>query len=128
MARLALRNITLLNLAASDSTTLAGMTIPKFDTGLDNYYMAQLTKEASEFSVLCARVDGLALRHPISLVKIDAEGHEMSVLRGMIEVLRRDHPTLIVEDSVPETIPFLQELGYVSEQLEGSSNRVFRVG
>lgn len=126
VARLAHQNVTLLNIAASDSTAVVGMTIPRFESGLDNYYMAHLSNEKSDLNVLCEPVDGLSLPRRVSLVKIDAEGHELSVLKGMRHVLQRDRPTLIVEDNVPEVIPFLQGLRYSSERLEGSSNRIFR--
>jgi hypothetical protein len=59
-------------------------------------------------------------------VKVDVEGHQLAVVRGMMELLRRDHPTLIVETSSDEVIGLLTSLGYVTEQLAGSPNRLFR--
>jgi FkbM family methyltransferase len=125
VARLPHRNVTLLNAAASDAARVQGMNIPRFDTGLDNFYMAQLTDDAGALSVLCVTIDGLDLHQPVRLVKVDAEGHEVAVLKGMRRVLERDRPLLIVEDSSPEIATFLDGLGYESERHVGSSNRVF---
>ena len=43
VARAGVRNVTLLNAAASDKTDVVKMDIPSFDTGLDNYYMANIS-------------------------------------------------------------------------------------
>lgn len=123
------RNISLINAAASESVGLSGMNVPT-DTSLNNYYRAQLSgsEQASGLQVLCLSVDSLALPHSITLAKVDAEGHELSVLLGMKGLLERDHPTIIVEDNDAGVLPFLEGLGYSSERLEGSINRVFRAG
>jgi FkbM family methyltransferase len=123
------QNITLVNAAAAESTRLAAMSIPTFDdTGLTNFYQAQLAdvQHESALHVMCIAVDALDLPHPIRLVKIDTEGHELAVLRGMVKLLKRDRPTLIVEDNAPEVGSFLTALGYQAEKLPGSSNYVFK--
>jgi len=79
-----LNNITLINAAASDSVGLVGMEIPQFDNGLDNYYMAHTSIDASRFRTLQIPIDSLALPHSILLAKIDTEGNELLVLRGMV--------------------------------------------
>jgi FkbM family methyltransferase len=126
VARLRCTNVTLVNAAASDSTRAVGMSLPTFDSGLTNFYMAKLGEGAMDVQVLTLAVDGFRIPQPIKLVKIDAEGHEVSVLRGMVELLRRDHPDLIVEDNSPEIEPYLTGLGYTAERLAGSSNAIFR--
>ena len=120
-----LSNITLINAAASDSSGIVGMEVPRFDTGLDNFYMAHLSKNRGAIQVLSMPVDSLMIPLRVSLVKIDAEGSELQVLRGMVRLLKRDHPTLIVEDNVSEVTPFLTNLGYWSGKIKGSSNRIF---
>jgi FkbM family methyltransferase len=126
VAMLRTKNVTLINAAASDKACVAGMAIPKFRTGLDNNYMAQLSTMDSTLQVLCLPVDSLCLPHPVCLVKIDAEGHELSVLKGMAALLQRDHPTLIVEDNSAAVPELLEGYGYTNEKLPGSSNRLFR--
>lgn len=126
MTLLRAKNVTLLNIAASDSFILQGITIPTFDHGSKNYYMAHLTNNNPDFSVLCLPIDTLHLPHTIRLVKIDAEGHDYQVLKGMKNLLKRDCPTLIVESCSAEVISFLNEIGYSHEKNEGSPNLVFQ--
>jgi len=119
-----LKNVTVVNMAASRTTQMLGMSVPKFDSGLDNYYMAHLTENGGMFQVLCAPVDNFGFEK-ISLVKIDAEGHELDVVKGMAELIKRDHPVLIVELSGDETKELLESFGYESTRQPGSSNRIF---
>jgi len=72
--------------------------------------------------VRALRVDELELQN-VGLVKIDVEGHERAVLRGMRATLERTRPSLLVEiwsDTVfpwyaterAATLAYLSELGY----------------
>lgn len=121
------RNVTLINSAVSENINVMGMEIPKFDSGLNNYYQACLTNQKTNLNVFCINIDSLSLPHSITLVKIDTEGHEFSALKGMTELLLRDHPILIVEDNSPQIITFLDKFGYLSKKLENSNNRVFQI-
>jgi FkbM family methyltransferase len=114
-------NVTLLNVAASDRTTIAGVDIPLFSDGLTNYYQAHLTTGSATLRILAIPVDALALP-AVKLVKIDVEGHELPALHGMRRLLERDHPVLIVETGSQETADLLDAMGYAYERLPGSSN------
>lgn len=126
VALLSDKNVTLLNIAASDTSTAKGIRIPKFDTGWKNYYEAHLTDNNPDFNVLCLPIDSLNIPHRIKLVKIDAEGHDYSVLKGMKNLLQRDYPTLIIENGSSEVISFLKERGYSYKKNEGSQNFIFQ--
>ena len=126
-AQFAHRNVTLLNLAASNQTAVVGIQIPNFDTGLKNYYRAAITTHDAELNALALAVDSLALGHHVSLVKIDAEGHDPVVLEGMERLLKRDHPTVIVETSSAVAHERMAALGYRAEVLPGSTNALFRM-
>jgi FkbM family methyltransferase len=118
-------NVSLLNVAVSETFSIAGMVMPSFTEGLPNYYEAHLTSEQSGLSVLTLPVDSLVLPQTVALIKIDVEGHELSALRGMRKLLMRDHPPIILEtgsDSVVRGL--LEELGYATERLPGSSNLI----
>jgi FkbM family methyltransferase len=119
-------NVSLLNLAASDRTTSVGISIPTFETGLKNYYQASIDEQASGLQVVTIAVDSLSLRKRIRLIKIDAEGHDYTVLRGAEQVLVRDHPILIVETNAPEVRQMLTGLGYRNESIAGSPNALYR--
>ena len=57
---------------------------------------------------------------------MDVEGHELSALRGMRELLARDLPVLIVETSSQGSMDFLASHDYAAERLTGSSNLLCR--
>jgi hypothetical protein len=71
-------------------------------------------------------LDCLHLPRRAALVKIDAEGHELAVLRGMQALLSKDQPTLVVEVSSRHSSDFLLERGYAMQRLPGSPNCIFR--
>ena len=125
-ALLSTGNITLLNIAASDQTALQGFTIPQFKIGLKNYYQAHLAEGDGECAVLCLPIDSLNVPHRITLVKIDPEGHDYHVLKGMEKLLERDRPVLIVESGSSEVVSLLTELGYSCEKNPGSPNLIFQ--
>jgi FkbM family methyltransferase len=118
-------NVSLFNVAASAEVGIAGVSLPRFSSGLTNYYMANLTSGGGEFNVLTLPLDALIPPKAISLVKIDVEGHELQALKGMQALLRRDRPRLIVEGRSGDVASFLTDLGYRFVELEGSPNRVF---
>ncbi len=118
-------NVTLLNVAASDTVQVLGMDIPKFDTGLDNYYMARLTNKFGKIKVICEPIDCLRISNKIKMIKIDVEGHELSALHGMNTLLDRDHPLLIIEGHSDEVNSYLDGFGYTVERIPGSPNSIY---
>ncbi len=119
------KNVTLFNAAASDQCVALGMAIPTLGSGLSNYYAAHLTPTANGLKVLTFPIGNLLFPQAIRLAKIDAEGHELAVLRGMENLLRRDQPTLIVETFAADVEKFLLGFGYRVKQIPGSSNKIF---
>ncbi len=120
-------NISLFNAAASDKLAIVGVSVPIFPSGLSNYYEAHISSASnSMLSVLTITLDSLCVDHPIRLVKIDAEGHEDFVLRGMRGIIQKYKPVLIVENPSNEAIRNLISLGYLNETLPKSPNVLFR--
>jgi FkbM family methyltransferase len=128
LARAKRSNVTLINAAASDQTQTVKMVIPFASTGIRNLQESHLLFHSEEagFEVLALDIDSLRIPHRISLVKIDAEGHEFGVLSGMLELIRRDLPILFVETGTPQVTELLSGIGYSYERLEGSPNKIFR--
>ena len=119
-------NVTLFNAAISDKTALCGMDIPKFSTGLANYYEAELTpSDQADTSVLSLSLDAFTFPSRIALIKIDAENHEYPVLQGMRALLLRDHPILIVETGQQSVMDFLSSIDYSMLRLPNSPNILF---
>lgn len=120
-------NVTLISAAVSNKLDVVGMSIPKFSTGLTNYYQAHLSSATdSELFVLTISLDSLCINQRIALVKIDTEGHESFVLSGMQQLIENHHPILIIETESKEVIDRLATFGYVSEKLKNSPNILFK--
>ena len=117
-------NVSLLNVAASDVAGIAGFDIPSLEAGMPNYYQAHMSASAS-LSVMTLPIDALSIPYRVALAKIDVEGHELAVIRGMRKLLQRDHPVLIVETFGQEVIELLRTFEYSGERLPGSSNVLF---
>jgi hypothetical protein len=76
--------------------------------------------------VPCFALDELPFPQRIAVVKVDVEKHEVAVIRGMLRLIERDRPVLIVEGHEGIFPEFLAERGYrMLERSPGSSNLVF---
>lgn len=118
-----LPNIVLLNLAASDIPQDARMELPRFGSGLSNYYRASISSQGT-YPVRAIPLDSLQLQK-VSLIKIDAEGHDLAVLKGAKRTIDRCRPKLIVEENDGNTIAaWMKEQGYNVVRLNGSCNVV----
>ena len=65
-------------------------------------------------------LDGIEIEEPVVLMKIDVEGMEVKVLRGGLELIKRNLPYIMIESDenrFPETKEILCNLGYRYEQL-----------
>jgi FkbM family methyltransferase len=80
--------------------------------------------EITEVPIEIVRFDSLDL-HPVA-VKIDVEGFESEVLKGMEETLRTDEPLLMLEHSegADEIIALLGQRGYSIYLYDRAANRL----
>jgi len=120
-------NVSLFNAAVSGKLDVLGMDIPRFASGLVNYYQAHLTEGGQGATrVLTLPIDALQIDRRVSLIKVDAEGHEAQVIDGMQALLARWKPLLIVETGSQPLVERITSLGYEVSRLAGSSNVVCR--
>jgi FkbM family methyltransferase len=92
-------------------------------SGLSRHVRLDATKPAINFPVQLRVGDDIVRKHsngvPIALIKIDVEGHEAWVLRGLRETLKREHPGVVFEskhrdgeDGGAVAMALLKECGY----------------
>lgn len=93
--------ITLHEFALSDSESIQNLFVPLFK-GAELTSRASLNDDANDgfdqvnFQVPSRTLDSFSFNH-IALVKIDVEGHEMSVVKGSVETIEKNSPLLIIE-------------------------------
>lgn len=66
-------------------------------------------------------IDSLIIKEKIGFVKIDVEGFELEVIKGMKETLRRDKPIMMIEiwkKNLSEVTSILSSIGYTLEMME----------
>ena len=121
-------NISVLNLAASDDTGIVSFELPIDSAGLRNYERAHIGAGGG-LSSFRIPIDSIQFPHRVTLVKIDAEGHEPEVLYGMRQLMQRDSPVLIIEDNGNIPQEFLSSLGYHPMKVQPDSpNTVYLHG
>jgi len=116
-------NVSVLNLAASEQAKVECFEIPIDAAGLPKYEQAHSSATGS-INVLGIAIDSLRLQHPISLAKIDAEGDEEAILKGMRQTIERDRPVLIIEDNCKAVPEMLRQFGYTVTKIEDHSPNV----
>lgn len=135
-------NIKLYNIALSDFEGLAKLKIPIrkksfFKSNFEDYYEGGLAtiepdnklnnKSFDTFDTKTLRLENFNFTEKISFIKIDVEGHELSVLKGSEKLLKKDKPNLLIEidkqhsSKVDETFNYLKELEYNSFYFDGVS-------
>jgi len=108
-----IKNVTVSNIALSDHRGAATFYVGRVsNTGASS--LRPMKDSQSSFDVELAPFDELVdCPTAVSLIKIDVEGAELKVLRGMEKTLRQTQPHLLVEI----TDLFLREMGDSAEAL-----------
>ena len=118
-------NVTALNFALSGTPALIGMSIPATSTGLPALARASLVDSGGQMQVLCLPFGETPLPHAVRFIKIDVEGHEAQVLKGIWPIIERDRPRLLIEGFDEAIHDSLRPLGYQRQLIEGSPNAIF---
>lgn len=94
-------NVTVLPLAVSNKAGQAELSIPRNHKGYCNNIGTLDTERQFEGDVMRVSVETVRLddqpHQNVGFIKIDVEGHELEVLEGAEQLIRRDHPVLLVE-------------------------------
>jgi FkbM family methyltransferase len=105
-------NVVVHNVALSDRRGEAVLRIPIEDnclTTIDDSNKLPRGLFVQEVATEITRMDDV-VSEPVGFIKIDVEGHELAVLRGALETIRKNRPTLLVESqkqhnpSCPEAV------------------------
>lgn len=81
---------TVYNIALSDLDGDCGMVFAS------NHQNCKLNKNITDITVKTKRLDSYNFED-VSLIKIDVEGHEVEVLNGALETIRKSRPTILLE-------------------------------
>jgi len=117
-----LRNVILRKVGLSDQTADLGYVQTRGNLGGSGFFEADKTRN-DEQSILRvevgdAEIDKLNLSDPIRMIKVDVEGHEFPVLKGLAKTLKEQKPLLMFEihpfGSAKRSAIFdyLKEMGY----------------
>ncbi len=129
-----IKNIHLYNFALSNQNKTINLKIPIRNSNsnkeiFEEYYeMGKATihnennfENYENFEIQTKKIDELNFDNKISFIKIDVEGHELEVIEGEKNTIKRDKPVLLVEiekqytkKEVAESINFINSLGYKS--------------
>ena len=92
-------NIVLYNVAMSDTEGTARMMMAYDSRGIRNHYLAAIHSGPGGTSVRKITLDLLAREHGLRprFVKIDAEGHELFIIRGGLRTIEECRPALCIE-------------------------------
>lgn len=90
-----IRNITVFDVALSDSSSQGVLWVPAID-GEASLVNNVGSSEAEPVPVTLAPLDDFRLQD-VGFLKIDVEGHELPMLRGADETIRRCRPVLFIE-------------------------------
>ena len=104
---LQLKNVHLMNCAISSDDGSALMEVPLHESGVENSYQARVVDNSKAVSP--SRTCAVELRsldsifHELSknptFIKCDVEGHELSVIKGAAQIMRRYCPAWLIEVS-----------------------------
>ena len=135
---LIINNLKLYNYALSDKNITKNLRIPIRNLKVNKlnyeefYEMGKATiheenkfENFENFKVECKILDDFKFDNSISFIKIDVEGHEISVLNGAKNIIKKFKPNLLIEieeryskKKVKDTINFVCSFGYNSYVLK----------
>ena len=120
------KNIIPFNVALSDETKLLKMNQVKTSIRykvLFNTYTASKVHKKGSLIHYSIKLDDLKIKNKISFIKIDVEGHEMQVLRGAKNIIKRNKPIILIQDNDKKVINCLNSWGYKQAKIKMKNGR-----
>ena len=135
-------NIEIHNIALSNINGTSKLKVPIrkesiLKSNFEDYYEGGLAtietdnnlndKSFDTFDTKTLKLDSFDFKEKIGFIKIDVEGHELSVLKGGEKLLKKDKPNLLIEidrqhsSKVNETFNYLKELSYIPFFFDGEN-------
>lgn len=112
----------------------ATLTVPFEGSKLNRGRATLLQGEGRKVAVPVVPLDSANVRRPVSFIKCDVEGYELLALRGAVDVLKNDAPTLLIElevrhadARVASTFELLWNLGYQAAVYRESDDALARI-
>lgn len=132
---LELVNVVVHELAISNECGEATLHVPLISDGLATIEASNPWRSCYNgvdiFRVPIQPLDAFGLKD-LAFLKIDVEGHELSVLRGAQQTITKNRPALLIEieerhsdNSIEETVDYLTSTGYRCFYLDNGSLRDF---
>ena len=146
MAKRRLKNVEVLNAAVSDKDGSVVMEIPLHDYGGKNFYMAKVVSGSNHtnndfrrYTVNARSLDSIfqSLAQPVTFIKCDVEGHELTVFKGASKFFEMQKPALLMEiagrldeegSSANELFRILKGYGYAAYIFDGKQIRARATG
>ena len=116
-------NASIESLALSNKSGFSTMKMIDGDSGLStiegaNNFSTSPIKENQSLNVVTKKLDDFNYSN-IGFIKLDVEGHEISVIEGAIKTLKNNHPNLLIEieerhkkNAINEMYLLLNSIGY----------------
>ncbi len=120
-------NITFMNIAVSSECGVVQMHVPMTGAGIPASARASISEDSTGNgqAIVCMPLDQLDFPKRVTFVKIDVEGHELSVINGMLELIRRDRPRFVIEGFDEKIRDIMVGFGYQLEIIQDSPNSIF---
>ena len=69
------------------------------------------------------------MKHKISLVKIDVNGHEYSVVQGLLNIIKKDKPAMIIETdkNIKKIEILLKKFNYKKYLFDSNQNKFIKI-
>ena len=120
------KNIIPINLAISNKTNkiiMEEQSSPSNNYLFDTNTESKITHKPSKnnLGTYSVKIDDLNIKEKISFIKIDCEGAELDVLKGAINLIKKNKPIIMVENNSNKLVGFLSKLRYQPKKIKTKS-------